>query len=598
MNNIFEAFNAKHLKSEDIVKNFVSSALFLETAQNGHTILVGPRGSGKTTFLRMLSNNTLPKWDEYLKNSYSNSIDYEGIYVPGDLIWGEMINSLESAGLSKQYSESFSYTAFCTHVFINTLESITTYIEKIKDEFGEEYLSQREDAIYEAITSIAETLKIKPNKFSLSRLRIELHKTLNELGEYSRYLSIFGVEKLDTAEFNKKVPYAHIDLKTTLESIFNAIDFALEKNEQRWAILLDEFEIAPKYLLDSVIKNMRSSAKKIMFKVALVPCGFHQEIKSQTSSINDYSVVELWYVKNGESAEFCKNLVKAKFDIEDPAIVLGSTKFTPNYKDNSKNWIKEFSELYSKDSSFKEFITSNKINIKREFGDDLATSSLVRKIAPVVAFRNAFLNVNGKRKGRKSLAEFYTGWEAISRISEGNPRWLMSTLNTLLGRKEDKRISDSDQISRVKTSTDAYCAMLSTLPLSKNMGLSTTHPTFELLETIASYFNKRLIDEEFKAAQPLTFMVDEKVDNDIESSLMIAWNYGAIVAVDTKNTFGTYDNLKGMRFRLSFLMSPRFELPVRMDKQINLSTILSSKIIKETSLSEEIKEIQIQRSLF
>lgn len=289
MKSNFDAFNAKHLNSEDIAKSFVSSKLFLETAKNEHTILVGPRGSGKTTFLRMLSINTLSKWTE----ADQLSINYQGIYVPGDLVWGEMIKSLEDAGLNARTSESFSYSAFFTHVMINTIDSIETSLLQVSSNF----LQENHKKVYDAYKEICQILKLKPEKISLSRIRHELVLKLNILGEYSRKIAIVGNEQFNEAEFEEKVPYAYSDLKLTVEAVLSSIDRALERPEHRWALLLDEFEIAPKYLLNKVITSMRSAAPKVVFKVALVPCGFHQEIKSETSAINDYSIVELWYVK-------------------------------------------------------------------------------------------------------------------------------------------------------------------------------------------------------------------------------------------------------------------------------------------------------------
>ncbi|MGK0269990.1 MAG: energy-coupling factor transporter ATP-binding protein EcfA2 [Cocleimonas sp.] len=591
MKNYFNSFNAKHLKSEDIANKFVSSSLFLETAKNNHTILVGPRGSGKTTFLRMLSNNTLSKWKDYQHLIEKGSINYEGIYVPGDLVWGEMIKSLSEAGLDNSYSEVFAYSAFLTHVLQNAIEGIEFSLKSLPiDE-----VKAKEVALYEAMEQICTILKLKPVKISISRIRHELALKMNVLGEYSRFLSITGAENFDLHTFNEKVPYAYSDLKITLESIFEAIDSALERPEQRWAILLDEFEIAPHYLLNKVISSMRSSAKKIIFKVALVPCGFHQAIKSQTSSLNDYSVVELWYAKKGESSDFCKGIVAAMYGVDDPAERLGVTKFGSTLKGGSEHWLNSFNELYSKDLSFRSFVRIKKINYKQELLKNTATSNLVRKISPVVAFRNAFLNVSGKRKGRKALSEFYSGWDAISTISEGNPRWLLSVLNSLF--IDSKNISAPVQMQKVSRSTNSYCAMLKTLPLSNNMGLSTKEPIFELLKKIGAYFNSRLIDDDFMSSVPTTFIVDKSITSDIESALMIAWNYGAIVSIDTDNIFGTYDSLEGMRFRLSHLLAPEFELNLTTGPFINLSTILNysfDKVKKQRSN----ESIDIQPDLF
>lgn len=577
----FDSFNAKHMKSDEIAEYFVSSDLFIETAKNSHTILVGPRGSGKTTFLRMLSNDTIHKWKGYKSLEEKGAIKYEGIYVPGDLVWGEMINSLKDTGLDEKHVESFSYSAFCTHIFLNVINGIEHSLNKIDNQV----LIENQDAIHDALVNVCTILKVSPERVSLSRIRLELNSKINTLGEYSRYLSIFGSDSFKYMDFEEKVPYAYTDLKLALESIFDAIDRALKRPEHRWALLLDEFEIAPQHLLDKVIKNMRSSAGKIIFKVALVPCGFHQKIKHETSNVNDYSVVELWYVKKGESSSFCNNLVKSRYGLESPVKQLGNTKYSSSIGSSSQ-WISEFNELYVKDITFKEYINKNEIDFVNELNKKERTSSKVRKISPQVAFRNAFINANGRRKGRKSLPEFYSGWEAISTISEGNPRWLISVLNPLFANYNHKKVPDSQQMSKVKGSTDSYRAMLKTLPLSNNMGLSTSEPVLNLLEKIAKYFNSRLIDDEFKPSPPSTFKVDRGISSDIEKALMIAWNYGAIVCVSPESTFGTYDNLQGLRFRLSHLLAPTFELPLTTGQSINLSTILSKKSQKVNSMKQ------------
>ena len=573
--NIFDSYNAKHLKSDEIVKTFVSSKLFLETAKNGHSILVGPRGSGKTTFLRMLSNDTLYKWHQYNEQNIKDNISYEGIYVPGDLVWGEMLNSLESLDLDKKYSDGFSYTAFSTHVFINCIEAIEISLNKVEVEKGPEYLNSRKTQISEALVSISDILKLNLEVTSLSRVRLALNKKLVSLGEYARYL--YSTPKVSEEAYKKNVPYAYMDLKTTLESIVSAIDFALDRPEHRWALLFDEFEIAPKFLLDKVINAMRSSAKKLMFKVALVPCGLHQEVKSLTSSINDYTVTELWYVTKGESVDFCKNLIKVRYGIEDPEFIFGNTHFGSTKTITKKVWLREFKNLAEKDLSFVNYLSSQKLDYRVQLSGGSPPNSLIRKMSPIVAFRNAFLNKNGVRKGRKSLSEFYTGWDAISRISEGNPRWLISVLNTLITTEHKGKVKTSDQMQRISVATDAYCAMLKTVPLTNNMGITSNVPIFTLMNTIATYFNKRFIDDDFRPSQPNTFTIDNNVPPETEAALMIAWNYGAIVAVESENTFGKYDDLKGMRFRLSFLTTPKFELPLRTDQSISLSTILSNK---------------------
>lgn len=62
---LFEAFNARDLKPEDVAGTFVPSKKYSDLSAPTHALLIGPRGSGKTTLLKMLSLEALRLWEPF-----------------------------------------------------------------------------------------------------------------------------------------------------------------------------------------------------------------------------------------------------------------------------------------------------------------------------------------------------------------------------------------------------------------------------------------------------------------------------------------------------------------------------------------------------
>lgn len=58
-----DPFNAKAMTFREVASTFVSSTKFAELAGRWNALLVGPRGSGKTTLMKMLSVEALRAWE-------------------------------------------------------------------------------------------------------------------------------------------------------------------------------------------------------------------------------------------------------------------------------------------------------------------------------------------------------------------------------------------------------------------------------------------------------------------------------------------------------------------------------------------------------
>lgn len=581
-----DSFNAKYLDPIKLSETFVPSSDFERVAKNGPALIVGARGSGKTTLLKMLGNEALPLWKHPEAESYRQKIDLEGVYIPADSVWSERIRIMKNSGISEDISEQFSRIAFSTHVYIYTVEAMERSLElKISSnpDYGKEILQ----SFSESISDIAEYLKINIKFNSLSRIKHALRKRMKFLGEYAKNKSI--LRKLTQEELTEDIGDLDTDLDFTLESMFDSFDSVFKLNGIKWVVLLDEFEVAPESLQKEIITKLRSTSKKHIYKIALVPCGKHLESDFPASAKNDYDVLPLWRRSFDQNKEFCKGIISSRFKIDNPEEIFGESDFVEAKKIDNNKIRPSFESLYEKDPSFKKYVDAKDLNLNSLFDDSLfsgngSRENELRKISPNVVFRELFKDSKGNIKRRESLPEFYSGWNAIVKISEGNPRWIMSTVASLFETSKNKNepIAKRKQAKSISDTTNAFKSMIATTALSDNMGYSTDIPVIELIDKLADYIRKQYIENDFKADLCSTFTIDDKVDEQVINTIRIALNHGAIVSIGDSSEIDIwkYRELRGNRFRLSYLFSPAYKIPMRQEKRVALSSILNTTDLK------------------
>lgn len=593
------AFNAKEMPDREVARSFVSSGKFDELAGNWNSLLLGPRGSGKTTLLKMLRVTALRTWAGPEANRYREAIKFTGIFVPADVTWAEMIESLAHKELEKNLQATIVQSAFCTNVLLSLVDSFEARLTPTKDSPTPDYRLAQADRpeLNAALTTICGLWKLEPRLMSISGMRAALqHRLLSIQAEVTKFVKR---RDSDPADLEHALPFLYLHAISAVEFAVKQFDAAIGEPDGKWALLFDEFEIAPAEMQDMVFKRFRSAGNKVMIKVGLAPCTAHTMKSlahvSEATVTNDYKQVKLWYPEKKGALEFSERLFKSKFGqacegVEaDPTRIFDSNSFVLDDEDDSETssqpygkgeeWKNVFLSLREKDESFRNFLVNKGIDPEKlDTSPKSLTGNTVRKIAPLVAFRDAFRRqgLAAPKRGRKKLNFAYAGWQAISAICEGNPRWLIGVLNMMLSAESSSSgiVKRSTQVGKIHEATEAFVSMLSLAPLEAR-GLFTRKPIEELLRQVGDYFFEKLIENDFIEEPPLSFFIDEKVSNDVQTAVRIAINHGALIHIpDPKDASQGFDELLGKRFRLAYLLAPRFKLPLRSTKSIALSTIL------------------------
>jgi hypothetical protein len=598
------AFNAKAMPYAEVARTFVPPVgKFDELAGHWNAVLVGPRGSGKTTLLKMLSIEGLSAWQGPTAIAYRDSINYSGIYVPSDIAWSEMVNALGEGKIEIRWFEKMAEAAFVTNVLLATA---TGMMSRTSSAYGAEVPPMHKHSVLEAAAEV-DLVRVLCGLWKLTLESMSIRAVVDTLG--LRLINIKSNADLLADEagitldrLQARMPYLGLPLIESVIQAVAAYDRVTGEPDGLWVLLLDEFEVAPAYLQRLVLASLRATGQqKLLIKVALAPCGPHTLINLQNDSPpsqnNDFRQVELWYPDKGQADEFCTQVFASRAPhlpwlVGKTALdVFGASAYSvvdnTNEAANDTNaygrgsgWEEAFTRLAAKDVIFGEFLERRNIDPKKlDPSASDVNGSTIRKIAPVVAFRNAYLgNVPGKKRGRKPFLAAYNGWAAISAMSEGNPRWLIGMLIGILNNVSERQslpVPVAVQQNQVMAVAYSFAETLRTVATNQLRDMKPSTPVFEALERIGNYFHDRLVVDSFVEDPPMSFTVDMDIDEGLENCLRLALNHGAIVCYERADRIGGYGSLQGKRFRLSHLLAPVFKLPVRKSKQIQLSAIIA-----------------------
>jgi len=610
----FSSFNARHLDAEQVAKAFVSSERFVQLLAVQHSVLIGPRGSGKTHMLKMLQPKALNSWDHKEAASIRAQIPYWGIFVPADEAWRQQINSF-GADLEGETQARYTGAMFTTHVARSVLDcflQLTRDRPAFDQDFARVVFSADEEA--ELCRTLAHSWKLSPRVHSLDGVRQALIDRLAALYEAADNATVLG-SLLNNCQTRA--------IQAVVQAI-SAFDAAAKRYEGRWCLMFDELEIAPAEIQRSLFRSLRSTDQRLLFKLAMSP-------STETASVffedlgptagNDFDEISL-YADPKESAIFCEalwaNLAKGSSVEHMPptAVLRHSTFHVPDAAapySKTGRWQEASRSLALKDRSYVEFLQHYELNPNAlEKASAALKDSVVRKIGPIVGFRDFMLKSSRVPDSRPILrrdktrpAALYSGWEAICLVSEGNPRWFTGIAKSLLINRQastsGKELSREGQYRALLSAARKFGDYVATIPsLATGDGGSLEGGLKTLVNSLCEAFRNDVLLEPFVLDPVLSFEVDENTSLELRKAIFDGLYAGAFIPIgDGNREFKFTHELAGQKFRVTYLLAPLELLPLRSGKSRKLSTLLrqSTTVGQGGSLKRRprVRRIQLSR---
>ncbi|MNQ70773.1 hypothetical protein D3C85_854190 [compost metagenome] len=264
----------------------------------------------------------------------------------------------------------------------------------------------------------------------------------------------------------------------------------------------------------------------------------------------------------------------------------------------------EVKSLITKDESFRNFLTRKNVNLENPIAlDEKSKDILYRKIKPIVYFRNYFIDyvkldsdsneLKAKLRSRKT-ASLYSGIEVLYKICDGNPRWLIGIINAILNRFIDKpKTTDirDIQVDVLHETAIQFMNVISNIPIDVYETHKRKYTLEDLILLIGNSFQREILGPTFKMDPKGSFIVEKSeilIPEKLIDILEKATYQGAIILLNSNDSAFDFE-VRGKKFRLSYMLAPLFKLPLRTYNEINLSTCFQeneTKNIQQINLFE------------
>jgi hypothetical protein len=609
---IFESFNARFLNPDQVARTFIPPSHYEIALKRAHSLIVGPRGSGKTTILKMLQAPALEAWKHASADHYRAKIDFTGVFVPTDRSWSIQLNDSDGAKLDAQHQRLFAVAAFTTH-FLRALVDAMQYRAHPPDSIvlvPHRRVNFSRSAEAHLVSELGRQWSLEIPLPSLLALK---HALRARLGDIWRLRSQEN-ERDSSGRGTRLAAVSHLHLNFLLcaGSSVEMFDDLTDSPKGHWAFLFDELELAPQWIRQELIKSLRSVNEQFLFKLSMSPYSRDANLLHDAFSAtvgNDYDQIALWYAHKENGYGFCKALFEAMLREHglphlEPSKLFGESEFETSQDEYSPSRSaygpdsrlqRRFILMSQNDASFRVYLKSLGINPRKlHLLGDHERAAAVRKVTSLIAVREAFRTpdeaenrIKRRKRTRKNPA-LYRGATSLFAMVEGNPRWFIGIVGNLIQSyaREQKRIIPPKQGAVVMEVVNQFRAYLRTIPCSPVDSTKQPVGVLSVLNTIGEYFHDEVVRKDFNPDPQLTFIVDSRTDDYLMRSLGDALNAGAIVYVNEIGSELILQSLRGKRFRLSYLLAPHYGIPIILGRGISLATIMGNKGRNKRQLTE------------
>lgn len=589
---LYGAFNARWITPSQVASSFVPTPQYTKLAQVRHSLLMGPRGCGKTTLLKMLTNEAQCAWAELVqaeKRAPLRPPAFVAVYVPSDIRWAYELDTARApqctescSRVSQHLLTNCTIATACLRTFAYLLGSGSAATQRL------------------AITLI-DQLGIRELVPTFSHLGLWFHSAASGVRT-----SIAAQDTLRLQAHLDKMPsdlVAHpFDFAVWMCSVFDEFAPAGARPEQ-WALCFDELEIAPRWLQHDLLQTLRSSAQRFLLKLTWVPTlPVFPESGPQPQA--DYDIIRLWFSHIQDARLFCdefsQRLIRKRTgDSEATATALfGRSVFASEERagecastyEPDGDAFKAMVELAKRDPAFARYLERKGFDPSHPVSDSVKErDECQRKVKPIVFLRETFLG-SERARSRKRIA-LYSGIDAIFAMSDGNPRWLSGLLNNLLDQLEvnpTHEVGDGGtgalqpvcrpplQAQVLRSASARFVEYGKAFPISPVVEGNTPPRRIhlaDLVEHLGAFFQEELLGRSFSDDPVGSFVLDEGAPADVRAEVERGLLLGVFVPIATTQ-FDVPVMPEGGRYRLSFMLSPHFRLAFRNFRAKNLSTIL------------------------
>ncbi|EOK6316005.1 hypothetical protein ACM8C1_003947 [Vibrio parahaemolyticus] len=573
---INESINAKNTSIKDLCSGFIVNEYYERLASSSNTILVGPRGSGKTTLMRMLEVRSLESWDTEEAELFRSKVSFSGVFIPTDRLWKKQYDNARHK--VKSYHDglvlSSQFTYHILEQLIQTVSFRTSRVNNSEVRFKCAELSKKEEV--ELVKCLAEQWYVKPHINTLKGLIVSIALKKNEVSNYISDLT-FG------KSFSDIPKVVEGDINQVLSTSITIINTYLNESGEKWAFLFDELELAPDEIIQPLIDSMRGGHQDIILKLALSP--YHKGINitnSPESSMKnqDLSYIDLTDISEKEGLKFAKSLCTKMLISKGLFTSVESCFVEPADIDIDT----VFTRLSEKDPSFRDYLDSKGFLGIDYVAAESGSKSQFRKVKFIAHLREFLKDQSGQRKARRRPADYYAGFDNICRSTEFNPRMLIGIMNMFIPLIKDKgKVTISEQISAIQSYFESFRSLLSTIAIDSSDGK--INNIYDLVDKIAKYFRSEIYGPDFKSQPKGVLLLDENTPSELSDAIGFALNAGAMIS--TKNSDskgGDLTNTSISSCRLSYLLSHHYGLLLTQQGSIPLTKIMQSEDINSNSI--------------